>query len=127
MRFIIRAKMPTEAGNKAVQNPNFIRNLEDYMKKAKPEAAYFFEDEGERVAAFVVDMQSSDQIPVLAEPLFIGMGAKVEFHPAMNFEELKRGAAAAAAAEGGSAAAAAASGSAAAAAAAGDSAAAAKR
>jgi hypothetical protein len=107
MRFIIRAKMPTEAGNKALQDPNFIKNLEDYMKKAKPEAAYFFEDEGERGAAFVVDMQSSDQMPVLAEPLFIGLGAKVEFHPAMNFEELKRGAAAAADRTGGSAAAAA--------------------
>jgi hypothetical protein len=106
MRFIIRARMPTEAGNKALQDPNFIKNLEDYMKKAKPEAAYFFEDEGEMGAAFVVDMQSSDQMPVLAEPLFIGLGAKVEFHPAMNFEELKRGAAAAADRTGGSAAAA---------------------
>jgi hypothetical protein len=27
---------------------------------------------------------------VLAKPLFIGMGAKVEFHPAMNFKDLKK-------------------------------------
>jgi len=60
------------------------------MNKAKPEAAYFFEAGGDRVAAFVVDMQTPDQIPVLAEPLFIGMGAKVEFHPAMNFDDLKK-------------------------------------
>jgi hypothetical protein len=91
MRFLIRAIMPTEAGNKAVQDPNFLKNLEDYMNKAKPEAVYFFEAGGERVAAFVVDMQSADQIPALAEPLFIGLGAKVEFHPAMNFDELKKG------------------------------------
>jgi hypothetical protein len=83
--------MPTEAGNKAVQDPNFLKNLEDYMNKAKPEAVYFFEAGGERVAVFVVDMQSADQIPALAEPLFIGLGAKVEFHPAMNFDELKKG------------------------------------
>ena len=83
--------MPTEAGNKAVQDPNFLKNLEDYMNKAKPEAVYFFEAGGERVAAFVVDIQSGDQIPALAEPLFIGLGAKVEFHPAMNFDELKKG------------------------------------
>jgi hypothetical protein len=91
MRFLIRAIMPTEAGNKAVQDPNFLKNLEDYMNKAKPEAVYFFEAGGERVAVFVVDMQSADQIPALAEPLFIGLGAKVEFHPAMNFDELKKG------------------------------------
>jgi hypothetical protein len=52
---------------------------------------YFFEAGGERVAAFVVDMQSAEQIPALAEPLFIGLGAKVEFHPPMNFDELKKG------------------------------------
>lgn len=83
--------MPTEAGNKVVQDPNFLKILEEYMNKAKPEAAYFFEADGDRVAVFVVDMQSADQIPVLAEPLFIGMGAKVEFHPIMNLEELKKG------------------------------------
>jgi hypothetical protein len=91
MRFIIRVKIPTEAGNKAVKDPNFLKNLEDYMNKAKPEAAYFFEADGDRVAAFVVDLQSADQIVVLAEPLFNGMGAKVEFHPVMNFDDLKKG------------------------------------
>jgi len=91
MRFLIRAIMPTEAGNKAVQDPNFLKNLEDYMNKAKPEVAYFFEAGGDRVCAFVVDMQTPDQMAVLAEPLFIGMGAKVEFHPAMNFDDLKKG------------------------------------
>ena len=34
MRFIIHAKIPTEARNKMVQDPNFIKNLEDYMNKA---------------------------------------------------------------------------------------------
>ena len=82
--------MPTEAGNKAVQDPNFLKNLEDYMNKAKPEAAYFFEADGDRVAAFVVDMQTPDQIPVLAEPLIVKWGSKVEFHPAMNFDDLKK-------------------------------------
>jgi hypothetical protein len=91
MGFLIPAIMPTEAGNKAVQDPNFLKNLEDYMNKTKPEATYFFEAGGDRVAAFVVDMQSADQIPALAEPLFIGLEAKVEFHPAMNFDELKKG------------------------------------
>jgi hypothetical protein len=90
MRFIIRAKIPTEAGNKMVQDPNFLKNLEDYMNKAKPEAAYFFEADGNRVMAFIVDIQSADQIPALAEPLFQGMGANVEFHPVMNFDELKK-------------------------------------
>jgi hypothetical protein len=91
MRFLIRAIMPTEAGNKVVQDPNFLKNLEDYMNKTKPEAAYFYEAGGDRVSEFVVDMQTPDQMPDIGEPLFIGTGAKVEFHPAMNFEDLKKG------------------------------------
>ncbi len=47
MRFVIRARIPTEAGNKMVKDPNFLKNLEEYMNKAKPEASYFFEANGE--------------------------------------------------------------------------------
>ena|SRR5215217_301046 len=81
MRFLILAKIPTEDGNKMVQDPNFLRKLEKYINKVKAEATYFFEADGNRVASFIVDIESADQIPVLAEPLFSGMGAHVEFHP----------------------------------------------
>lgn len=91
MRFLIRAKIPTEDGNKMVQDPNFLIKLEKYINKVKAEATYFFEADGNRVAAFIVDVQSADQIPVLMEPLFSGMGANVELHPVMSFEDLKKG------------------------------------
>ena len=89
MRFIVRTKIPTEAGNKMVKDPNFLRNLEEYMNKIKPEASYFFEADGKRVMGFVVDIQSNDQIPMFAEPLF-ELGAEVEFHPVMSFDDLKK-------------------------------------
>jgi hypothetical protein len=91
MRFLIHAKIPTEDGNKMVQDPNFLKKLEEYMNKVKAEAAYFFESDGNRVAAFIVDMQSADQIPVVIEPLFSGMGADVELHPVMSLDDLKKG------------------------------------
>ena len=91
MRFLIRAKIPTEAGNLMVRDPNLLTKLETYINKVKVEATYFFEADGNRVAAFIVDIQSADQIPVLAEPLFSGMGAHVEFHPVMSLDDLKKG------------------------------------
>jgi len=91
MRFIVRAKIPTENGNKMVKDPNFIQFLEDYINMVKPEASYFFEADGNRVAAFVVNMDSTDMIPVIGEPLFQEMGANVEFHPVMSLEDLKNG------------------------------------
>jgi hypothetical protein len=91
MRFLIHARIPTEDGNKMVQDPNFLRKIETYINKVKAEATYFFEANGNRIAAFIVDIQNSDQIPVLAEPLFSGMGAHVEFHPVMSLDDLKKG------------------------------------
>ncbi len=49
---------------------------------------------GDRTVVFVMDMSSVDRIPSVAEPLFM-MGAKVEFHPAMTLDDLKKGKAAA--------------------------------
>jgi hypothetical protein len=91
MRFLIHAKIPTEDGNKMVQDPNFLKKLEEYTNKVKAEAAYFFEAGGNRVAVFIVDIQSTDQIPILVEPLFSGMGAHVELHPVMSLDDLKKG------------------------------------
>ena len=49
MRFLIRARIPTAAGNKMVQDPNFLKKIEEYINKIKAEATYFFESDGNRV------------------------------------------------------------------------------
>jgi len=91
MRFLISAKIPTEAGNLMVQDAKLLSKLETYINKVNAEATYFFEADGNRVAVFIVDIQSADQIPILAEPLFSGMGAHVELHPLMSLNDLKKG------------------------------------
>ena len=91
MSLLIHARIRTEDGNKMVQDPDFLRKIETYINKVKAEATYFFEANGNRIAAFIVDIQNADQIPVLAEPLFSGMGAHVEFHPVMSLDDLKKG------------------------------------
>jgi len=89
MRFIIRAQIPTEAGNRMMQNPNGLQQIEAYIQSVKAEASYFFEAGGDRTMVFVVNMDRTDQMAVFAEPLFM-MGAKVEFHPVMLLEDLKK-------------------------------------
>ena len=84
-------QFPQKPETKWVQDPNFLRKLEEYINKVNAEAAYFFEANGNRIASFIVDVQSSEQIPVLAEPLFIKMGAHVETHPVMSLDDLKKG------------------------------------
>jgi hypothetical protein len=89
MRVIVRAMVPTVAGNKAVLDPNFLNKIEDYIKKFNCEASYFTEVNGNRTFVFVLDLPSPDMIPAIAEPLFQGFDANVEVHPAMNLQDLK--------------------------------------
>lgn len=91
MRFLIHAKIPTEAGNLMVRDPKLLSKLDTYINKVKAEATYFFEAEGSRVVAFIVDIQSADQIPVLVEPLYAAMGAQVELRPVMSIDDLRKG------------------------------------
>jgi SpoU rRNA methylase family enzyme len=90
MRFLVKAQIPTEAGNKVIKNPKFLQELENYIHKVKAEAAYFFETSGDRTFAFILNIESADMIPSIAEPLFQDLAAKVEFHPVMVFEDLKK-------------------------------------
>jgi hypothetical protein len=89
MRFIIRAQLPTEVGNRMMENSNSLQDLEAYIKNVNAENAYFFEANGDRTMVFIVNMERADQMATFAEPLFT-LGAKVEFHPVMVLEDLKK-------------------------------------
>jgi len=90
MRVLVRAMIPTAAGNKMVKDPNFLKSIKDYIEKFNCEAAYFTEVNGNRTMVFVLDLPSPDMIPAIAEPLFQGYEANVEIHPAMNLDDLKK-------------------------------------
>ena len=90
MRILVKMQIPAEAGNRMVQDPDFLKNIEDYIRNFNIEASYFTEINGERTALYVLDLQTTDQLAKAVEPLFQGFNAKVEVHPAMNFEELKK-------------------------------------
>jgi hypothetical protein len=70
MRVLVRAIIPVTTGNKMVKDPNFLRNIEDYIKKFNCEASYFTEVNGNRTMVFVLDLPSPDTIPAIAELLF---------------------------------------------------------
>jgi hypothetical protein len=91
MRMLLRVRMDTAKGNKAIEDRNIAGAIKDFVDKYHPEAAYFFADRGKRAASFVIDMQDSSQIPVLAEPFFMGLEAEVEFVPVMNLDDLQKG------------------------------------
>jgi hypothetical protein len=96
MRVMLKITIPTETANRAINDGSFAKVMEATIAKWKPEAAYFVTDKGRRCAVMVFDMQAASDLPVIAEPLFVGLNAEIEVQPAMNLEDLKKGLAAAA-------------------------------
>jgi hypothetical protein len=90
MRVLVRIILPNEAGNRAIKDQNFIKNIQSFMDNYEAEAAFFTPSNGNRSANFIIDMPSSDMMATIAEPFF-QMGARVKMQPVMNFEDLKKG------------------------------------
>ena len=63
--------------------------MQSLLEELKPEAAYFWPENGERAGMMVFDMADTTQIPQIAEPLFMNLDAAVEFLPVMNADDLR--------------------------------------
>ena len=91
MRTMLRVVMPVEKGNQAVQNGTLPRVMMSAMQDLKPEAAYFYPENGKRACLMVFDMKDPSQIPVIAERFFMELNAEVTLTPVMNADDLKKG------------------------------------
>lgn len=83
--------MPVEKSNQAVQNGKLQKVVMGAMQELKPEAAYFFPDNGKRSCLMVFDLKDPSQIPVIAERFFMELDAEVTLTPVMNADDLKKG------------------------------------
>ena len=90
MRFMITCLIPVEKGKESAKAASLGSTIHSMMEELKPEAAYFFDIEGVRGGYIVVDMDDASQISAIAETLFVGLGATIEFHRVMTPEELSQ-------------------------------------
>ena len=91
MRMMLRFTMPNATANAQIQDGTLQKIMEATLARTQAEAAYFTADGGCRTGYLFFDMKDSSEMPPIAEPLFIGLGASVEFLPAMNGDDLKAG------------------------------------
>ena len=91
MRMLLKISMPVEHGNAAAKSGVLQRTIQSTMEALKPEAAYFYPEDGRRTAIMVFDMKGSWELPATVEPLFQALGAGVSITPVMSGEDLQRG------------------------------------
>lgn len=91
MRTLLKMQIPVDAGNTAITTGTLPQTLQNVITALKPEATYFYPEDGVRTAIMVFDMKSPSDIPKICEPLFTQFKARVSLSPVMNLEDLQVG------------------------------------
>lgn len=90
MRMLLNVTVPHEPFNTAVRNGTAGELLGRILEEIKPEAVYFTEQDGQRGATLVVNVESPSQVPALAEPWFLNFNADCKFRIVMGPEDLQQ-------------------------------------
>lgn len=91
MRMMMKVQLPTDDGNRAIKDGSLPQMIREMLETTKAEAAYFTTMDGYRTMIAVFDLKTTPDMVRIAEPLFMGINASVEFLPCMNADELKSG------------------------------------
>lgn len=90
MRCLIRVQIPVEAGNAMIAQGRLEPTMQGILEQLKPEASYFFPENGQRTCLFILNVADPAQIPALTEPFFLAMNARVDVIPVMTAEDLMK-------------------------------------
>jgi hypothetical protein len=90
VRVFVKVSVPVEAGNAGIRDGSLPKRIKSILAEQKPEAAYFYEEDGKRTFAIFLDVRDPSQIPEVAEPWFLAFNARLEFHPAMILADLEK-------------------------------------
>ncbi len=94
MRFLVKVHIPVEAGNAGLLDGSILPKIQNYLNEVKPEAAYFFLENGQRTLYVVLSIDRPEQLVEIGEPLWLDLKADVNVCPVMNAEDFEKAAAA---------------------------------
>lgn len=90
MRFLVKVSIPVDSGNAAARAGRLGETIQSILKDLKPEAVYFTDNNGQRTAFIILEMNDASEIPAIAEPWFLAFNASIEIHPVMLPDDLAR-------------------------------------
>ena len=90
MKFLVKANWPNENANEQFASGKGPETIQGILEEIKPEAVYFGLEGGERTAWMIVNADEASQMPGIAEPLFLGLNARIDIKPVMTPEDLAK-------------------------------------
>ena len=90
MRMLLRATIPTDAGNAGLKDGSLKENLDSILGDANPEAVYFFIENGRRTCMMIFEMNDAAELPSVVEAWFLTLGADITLVPVMNGEDFEK-------------------------------------
>jgi hypothetical protein len=91
MRWMVKFSIPASAGNDLVGTGKIGQVFHSLMEDFKPEAAYFFPENGQRGGIMVIDVTDSSELVKVAESFWFGLKADISVTPVMSAEDLGKG------------------------------------
>jgi len=91
MRMVMTMQMDTEAANGAIQDGSMAKMMDSTMERFSPEAVYYTTRDGVRTVYVFFDLDEPARMIEIAEPLFEGLKAKIDFAPAMTPDDVRQG------------------------------------
>lgn len=91
MRVMVKFSIPVSHGNELVKSGKISRNFQSLMEDFKPEAAYFFPDNGQRSGFMIINVADSPDLVKVAESFWFGLHADISTTPVLNGEDLAKG------------------------------------
>jgi len=90
MRLMLRFTIPVDKGNEANVDGSLSRAIKDLMDEVKPEAAYFYLQDGKRAGLVVFEESDQARMAAINEPLFARLNATIDIQPVLNLDDLAK-------------------------------------
>ena len=79
------------AGNALVRDPNLQSRMDTVIGDIRPEVVYFTIEGGQRTVYLIVNLENPEDMPRVAEPLWLSWKADVAVQPVFTGEDMEKG------------------------------------
>jgi hypothetical protein len=91
MRLMLKFTIPVARGNEAARDGTIGPAIEELIKQANAEAAYFYMEDGKRAGMIIFEATDQAQMTKLNEPLMAALDAAIVETPVLTLDDLKKG------------------------------------